>query len=63
MIVTLKINGVRKKKMKSVETLNSFILSGIYFNIKNFTDDELKTLTEYVINEKSIRIVLGEKRK
>jgi hypothetical protein len=49
--------------MKNVETLNSFILSGIYLNIKNFTDNELKTLTEFVINEKAIRIVLGEKRK
>ena len=42
--------------MKNVETLNSFILSSIYLNIKNFTDDELIKLTEWIINEKAIRI-------
>tara|TARA_R110002110_G_scaffold251977_1_gene467775 strand:- start:42 stop:200 length:159 start_codon:yes stop_codon:yes gene_type:complete len=42
---------------------NTYIENQWSEEIKNFTDDELKTLTECIINEKAIRIVLGEKRK
>jgi len=61
-ILTLKINGVRIKKMKAVEIGNGrYWLKEI--NMKDFSNDDLETLTQWVINEKAIRIVLGEKRK
>ena len=48
--------------MKAVEIGNGrYWLKEI--NMKNFTDDDLETLTEWIINEKAIRLVLGEKRK
>ena len=48
--------------MKVVEIRNGrYWLKEI--NMKNFTDDDLETLTEWIINEKAIRLVLGEKRK
>jgi hypothetical protein len=60
MILTLKINGVRKKKMKAVEIGNGrYWLKEI--NMKDFSEEDLETLTQWVINEKAIRLVLEEK--
>ena len=50
MILTLKINGVRIKKMKAVEIGN-----GRYWikevDMKDFSDDDLDTLADWVLDE------------